>query len=146
CLAGPARADQPPRIKEVRLGFPAAREGQRRLRLGAWAPVYVELQGGNGDIEAGAFELSTETTDRGAVRGRFTVPVKERTFLGWYRPANRSGEVTVALRDKQGAIIDQVTHSADFGEMLNPDEVLYLLLGVGARSGERPQLGGLRGA
>ena len=56
-----AQTGPPLEIRDVRAGLPA--EGGRRLRPGAWAPVYVDLRAGGEAVGAGAFELVVETAD-----------------------------------------------------------------------------------
>src|SRR6266511_2142661 len=96
CLAaladGVALAQQkrPLEIEDVKVGLPGGPNRERRVRLGAWAPIYVTLTAAKEDLSAGAYELINEASD-GDSQAQFTTSVpamqakKRRTVLTYYR-------------------------------------------------------------
>ena len=138
-LVWPAFAHAQPRrplqIKDVRIGLPGGKDGQR-CRVGAWSPVYVELLAGRDDLGAGDFELVTETSDSDDVQGQYVIPVpalgkgSALTVLTYFRPGNRSARLTVRVRRKGGAVVHSADKEPDPQEVIGPDEVLYLTMGA----------------
>ena len=134
--SAPAQQSRPLQVKDLRIGLPGSKDG-RRCRIGAWSPVYVELAAGSADVGAGDFELVTETSDSDDVRGQYVVDVpaigKEstRTVLTYFRPGNRTARVTALVRRKQGrAVVHSLDREPDQGDVVGPDETLYLTLGA----------------
>lgn len=149
CLAaladGVALAQQkrPLEIESVKVGLPGGPKGERRVRLGAWSPIYVSLTAGKEDLSAGEYELVSEASDGDSQAQFFTrVPAmqakEQRTVLTYYRPGDREGAVRITLRTHRGSTVQSAGKEPEFSERLNPDELLYLVVGA--------ELGGLRSA
>jgi hypothetical protein len=122
-------------IDSVRLGLPGGPKGERRVRLGAWSPVYVTLKAGKENVGAGDYELVTEASDGDSQAQYFTsVPAlsgkEERTVQTYYRPGDREGSVRVTLRTAGGGSVQTVNAEPQFNEKVNPNEVLYLAIGT----------------
>lgn len=133
---GPASARAPSRpveIKDVRVGFPAGKE--RRCRVGTWSPVAVDLSAAE-DVKAGDFELVVETTDSDDVQNQYAVDVppltrdRPSTVLTSFKPGNRTARLTVSVRHKGGATVHSLMKTPDPRDLLGPDEVLYLTVGM----------------
>ncbi len=124
----------PLRIEKVQLGLPVGAGDTYRLRVGAWSPVYVELEAGENDIGQGDYDLVGETSD-GESQIVFTSAApaiaaeRTRIALTYYRPGDRNGRLTLSLRKRNGTTVQTVTTEPSPGAMLDSHEVLYLSLG-----------------
>lgn len=120
-------------IRDVRLGLPSKRDEQRRVRIGVWNPVTVEIKAAEA-FGPGEFFLVLESDD-GDARGQtvFAVPAKAKEetcrVSASYRPADRAARVTVSIQDRAGKVFATQTASPGFDDVILPAETLFLTLG-----------------
>lgn len=147
-VAGTAQAHEPPvTIRDVQVGFPSS--SGHLSRMGAWAPVMVRVRG---DDRNASVNVVVESQDSDDVQYQYYSGVPELTgrdktvISSYVRPGNRSGKLTVRLvwtsdtlesvvnvgqsaRMPQYDVINSVDTAPDYGNLLRPDDVLYLVLG-----------------
>jgi hypothetical protein len=139
-IANTAQGAAPPRIdieKGIRIGLRAG-PNAARSRNGVWTPVTVPLQAGADDIPRDSFRLVIETTDGEGVPYRYTSEVPAFTantaqavFI-YVRPGSPGASFTVTLQKSDGSqlqTVDHLSRDPSKKEILEPREVLYLLLG-----------------
>lgn len=139
-IATSAQAAAPPRIdqeKGIRIGLRAG-PNVARSRNGVWTPVTVPLQAGLDDVPRDSYRLVVETTDGEGVPYRYTASVpaipanSTQSVFTYARPGSPGATFTVTLQKADGSEVQTVDHlSRDPGkkEILEPREVLYLILG-----------------
>ncbi len=155
-LVLPAQAAAPPRIdleKGIRIGLRAG-PNAARSRNGVWAPVTVPLRAGADDVPRDSFRLVVETTDGEGVPYRYTSSVpaipanSTQAVFTYIHPGSPGASFTVTLQNADGSEVQTVDHlSRDPSkkEILEPREVLYLILGSplhGLKVAPKAEVGG----
>src|SRR5262245_37726050 len=108
-LAGAALSQQPagsprPKIEQVRIGLPSGESVESgRVRAGAWAPVWVKINGGKDGSGPRAYKIVVETSDTDDTPYRYTTvlpaldPRQDHFAFAYVRPS--SNDITVSLQD-----------------------------------------------
>lgn len=125
-LTGLARAEDGPKVQEVRLGF--GREPM--FRRGTWTPVWVDVVGGRAP-SVSTLELSAPDDDGVPVRQRYRVhlnPGQRKTVAGSVRPGLPDAEVRARLLDKDGLATGRATVLRP-KQTLDPSTLLVLTEG-----------------
>jgi hypothetical protein len=131
----PAQPKRPVTITGVRVGFPSEGQG-RRCRVGAWAPVFVDVESGEEGFGAGDYQLVVETADGDAIQSQYmtdlpAVPAESRATVQTYvRPGNLTGKVTLTARARNGSKVHEYEEQGLDGQVIGPGEVLYLTAGA----------------
>lgn len=138
-LAQPRR---PLVIADAQAGFPGGAEGSRRARLGAWTPVYVTLRTPGKDeytgewpgVGQGECELVVQGSDGDTV-GQFSVdtpamaPGEQRSVLTYHRFGDRSGQLKIFVRKKDGATLHEFELPRNSFIFIEPHDYLHLAVG-----------------
>ncbi len=138
-LTAAGRAQQPPKAiintGGVRVGFPAA-GGSYGLKVGAWAPVYVDLAASRlGRLSPGDGWIVVETADSDDVPNTYRVPLpplepeEQATVITYVRVGNVGSEVRVRLIDTNGREMDAQKARNGTYSPAPPGAYLYLALG-----------------
>lgn len=141
-LAPLAPAAEPAAIENVRVGL------QNTYKLGAWTPVWIDLQG----AFSGTLEIETPDEDGtpAYVRLPLTATTDDgpRTVAAYLRPGAANAEITARLLTERGRRASRDAHPEDRGSpapnVLNPDQSMIVTLGNPQGLTELPTVAGVR--
>lgn len=140
-LSVPAAARAQPKdrlsIDKVRVGFPESRNRGNRYKVGAWAPVYVDLTVGANDIVPPEVAvLLVETTDSDGVKNVYSqkLPPLQKGqvvsgLITYVRPGNATADVTVNVRIGDRTLKPFKVEDKEPFDIVNSDNILYVMLG-----------------
>ncbi|MBI2803607.1 MAG: hypothetical protein HYX68_01320 [Planctomycetes bacterium] len=131
---------KPPAIKKVQIGFQShRREEATAIKVGMWAPIYIEVFGGTDGIDPRTSYLEIQAADSEGVGTQIRMPIavkalESRTVMTYVKAGHmtfggRGDAVTVALHYRDRKPIEPKREAVDEYATLQPSAHLYLALG-----------------
>ena len=145
-----ARGAMPVEIENLRVGFntPGGEDG---FKIGAWAPVWVQLKGG-AERFSGFMDVVASDDDGVPTAFRQAVDVPagaSRRFAGYIRPGGRDTDLTIRFYDENGRWLgerEQARTMPRAPRAIMPDDSMIVITGQPQGIDQVPAAGGFEQA